>query len=56
MRTDFVNDDLILIFTEKIKYVIVMMNDYINFITIYLLKHKFNMKEVLRNYFEFMRT
>ena len=33
-----------------------MTNDYIDFITIYLLKHKFNMKEVLRNYFEFIRT
>ena len=33
-----------------------MTNDYIDFITIYLLKHKFDMKEVLRNYFELMRT
>ena len=56
IHTDFVDDDLISIFTEKAKYVIVMTNDYIDFITIYLLKHKFNMKEVLRNYFKLMRT
>ena len=56
VHKDRVDDDLISTFIEKVRYVIVMTNDYTDFTIVYLLKHRFDMKEALQNYFELMQT
>ena len=55
IHTDLVDDELISTFIEKAKFVIIMIDDYTNFTTVYLLDRKSELKAVLRNYFEFMR-
>ena len=47
MHINFADEDLILIFIKEIKFIIIMINNYINFTVICLLNKKSDLKEVL---------
>ncbi len=51
MHINIVNEDnIILIFNQRVKYVVVITNDFTDYITIYLLQRKFELKIILRKY------
>ncbi len=41
---------------EEFRYVATMIDDYSQYTIIYLLKRKFDLKDVLRKYLKFMKT
>ena len=46
---------IILIFNQRVRYVAVMTDDFIDYTTIYLLQRKFGLKIVLRKYLKQMK-
>ena len=46
MHINFADESLILIFIKKIKFIIIIINNYINFTVIYLLNKKSDLKKV----------
>ncbi len=56
MHINIANEDnIILIFSQRVKYVVVMTNDFTNYIIIYLLQRKFELKIILRKYLKQMK-
>ena len=53
--TNLVNKDKILKTFEEKSYIIILTNDFNDFIIIYLLAKKLNLKEVLRKYLKFIK-
>ncbi len=56
VHLNLVDDDKIFKIDEEFKYVATMINDYSQYTIIYLLKRKFDLKDVLRKYLKFMKT
>jgi len=52
---NLVNDDKISKINEEFKYIATMIDDYSQYTIIYLLKRKFDLKDVLRKYLKFMK-
>ncbi len=53
--TNLINDDKIFKINEKSRCVTTMINNYSQYMIIYLLKRKFNLKDVLWKYLKFMK-
>ncbi len=53
---NLVNDGKISKIDEEFRYVATMIDDYSQYTIIYLLKRKFDLKDVLRKYLKFMKT
>ncbi len=56
VHLNLVDDDKIFKINEEFRYVATMIDDYSQYTIIYLLKRKFNLKDVLRKYLKFMKT
>ena len=56
MHINFVNDDKILIIIEKKRFVVIITNDFINYIFIYLLSVKLNFLKIFNNYLNFINV
>jgi len=56
VHSNLVNDDKISKINEEFRYVATMIDDYSQYTIIYLLKRKFDLKDVLRKYLKFMKT
>ncbi len=51
MHINIANEDnIILIFSQRVKYVVVITNDFTDYTIIYLLQRKFELKIILRKY------
>jgi len=55
VHSNLVNDDKIFKINEEFRYVATMIDDYSQYMIIYLLQRKFNLKDVLRKYLKFMK-
>ncbi len=55
VHSNLVDDDKIFKIDEEFRYVATMIDDYSQYTIIYLLKRKFNLKDVLRKYLKFMK-
>ncbi len=56
VHSNLVDDDKISKIDEEFRYVATMIDDYSQYTIIYLLKRKFDLKDVLRKYLKFMKT
>jgi len=56
VHLNLVDDNKIFKINEEFRYVATMIDDYSQYTIIYLLKRKFNLKDVLRKYLKFMKT
>ncbi len=55
VHSNLVDDDKIFKIDEEFRYVATMIDDYSQYTIIYLLKRKFDLKDVLRKYLKFMK-
>lgn len=56
IHSNFVNDDKILMINEEFKYVVTMIDNYSQYMIIYLIDWKFNLKDVLQDYLNLIKN
>ncbi len=56
IHLNLVNDGKIFMINEEFRYIVTMIDDYSQYMIIYLINRKFNLKDVLQDYLNLMKN